>query len=293
MVVVVVPASRSTVAGRFEVASRVFVRSAMPSDSRSATGGLELGGAPDAQRPLRVLPLERPVGELRPERVGVAVAGRGAEDVGDRPHRVVPQGAGGAKVRDVDDRRAVEQRIHEREADDLRLGPRGHRGQQPPGSVQRQLEVQVLPGVARVGRPGHLARRLGLGDRRADGREQRGVDVLDGRHREGHEARAPDGEPDEAVAEAVRGIGAAELRSELDRRHVGHDADVVAVDDRLLAREDPAHRDAVPGVADHRGERRALAAHDRQQPPELALHDEGPRLALLLVRLEVADEPLA
>ena len=85
----------------------------------------------------------------------------------------------------------------------------------------------------------------------------------------------------------------AELRAELDRRDVGDDPDVVPVDDRLLAREDPAHRDAVPGVADHRGERRALAGHDRQQPAELALHDERPVLALRLVRLEVADEALA
>ena len=61
----------------------------------------------------------------------------------------------------------------------------------------------------------------------------------------------------------------------------------------MLAREDPAHRDAVPGVADHRGERRALPAHDREEPAELALHDERPGLALLLVRLEVADEALA
>ena len=118
-----------------------------------------------------------------------------------------------------------------------------------------------------------------------------GVDDGTGRGRPGHEPRAPHGQPEDAVGEAVGGIRARQASPQLGRRDVTEQAEVMAMDLRLVTRARVSQGHVVPGVAQDRRERRALAGHAREEAAELGLERQRPRF--LGMAHEVARDALA
>ncbi len=82
-----------------------------------------------------------------------------------------------------------------------------------------------------------------------------------------------------------------EPEPQLVGRDVAEEAEVVAMDLRLVLRARVPQGHVVPGVAQHRRERRAVARHAREESRELGLERQGARL--LGVAHEVAGDALA